>query len=51
LRTRGNGAISIWSNGVTPLPTASTGRAGKVGVAPHVDEDRRRFGIKSIGRN
>jgi hypothetical protein len=44
LRIHGKGAISVWSNGAMPLPTASTGGAGKAGIAPHVDDDRHRFG-------
>jgi hypothetical protein len=44
LRIHGNGAISVWSNGVMPLPPASTGGAGKAGIAPHGDDDPGRFG-------
>lgn len=44
LRIHGNGAISVWSNGAMSLPAASTGGAGKAGIAPHVDDDRHRFG-------
>jgi hypothetical protein len=55
LPTHGNGAISVWSNGVMPVPTASTGGTGKAGIAPHVDDDRHRFGtapgIKGIWGN